>query len=67
VDEETTRLVLRLASENPRWGYRRIQGELMKLGIQLAGSTIARILKDHGNRCDWAQELPVQRRDRVFG
>jgi len=47
VDEETTRLVVRLASENPRWGYRRIQGELMKLGIRLAGSTIARILKDH--------------------
>src|ERR1700688_52467 len=42
VDEETTALVVRLASENPRWGYRRIQGELIKLGIRLAGSTIAR-------------------------
>jgi len=50
VDEETTALVLRLANENPRWGYRRIQGELIKLGIRLAGSTIARILKDHGCR-----------------
>jgi putative transposase len=48
VDEETTALVVRLASENPRWGYRRIQGELIKLDIRLAGSTIARILKDHG-------------------
>ena len=48
VDEETTALVVRLASENPRWGYRRIQGELIKLGIRLAGSTIARILQDHG-------------------
>ena len=48
VDEETTALVLPLANENPRWGYRRIQGELIKLGIRLAGSTIARILKDHG-------------------
>ncbi len=47
IDEETTMLVVRLATENPRWGYRRIQGELTKLGIQLAGSTIARILKDH--------------------
>jgi hypothetical protein len=47
VDEETTGLVLRLAIENPRCGYRRIQGELIKLGIRLAASTIARILKDY--------------------
>jgi hypothetical protein len=47
VDKETTALVLRLANENPRWGYRRIQGELITLGIRVAGSTIARILKDH--------------------
>jgi putative transposase len=48
VDEKTTGLVVRLAKENPRWGYRRIQGELIKLGIRLAASTIARILKEHG-------------------
>ena len=48
VDKETTGLVVRLASENPRWGYRRIQGELIKLGIRLAASTIARILKANG-------------------
>ena len=50
VDEDATGLVVRLAKENPRWGYRRIQGELIKLDIRLAASTIALILKDHGMR-----------------
>ena len=48
IDEETIALVVRLAKENPRWGYRRIQGELRKLGVRLAASTISRIMKDHG-------------------
>jgi putative transposase len=47
VDPETRALVQRLAKENPRWGYRRIQGELIKLGVRLAASTIAQIMKDH--------------------
>ena len=41
VDEDTTAVVVCLATENPRWGYRRIQGELLKLGVRLAASTIA--------------------------
>ncbi|WP_026423340.1 integrase core domain-containing protein [Actinokineospora inagensis] len=39
------RLVLRLATENPSWGYRRIHGELALLGITIAASTVWEILK----------------------
>lgn len=43
-------LVLRLARENPEWGYRRIHGELAGLGIRLAPSTVWEILKKAGIR-----------------
>jgi putative transposase len=45
---ELEALVLRLARENPRWGYGRIQGELRKLGHRLGRSTIRDLLKRAG-------------------
>jgi len=41
-------LVLRLVRENPSWGYRRIHGELLVLGVQVAASTVWEILQDAG-------------------
>ena len=45
---EIRQLVVRVAEENPTWGYTRMQGALKNLGHQVGRSTIARILKAHG-------------------
>ncbi len=44
----TVHVVIRLARENPTWGYRRIHWELSVLGIDLAPSSVWNILRRHG-------------------
>jgi putative transposase len=48
IDEKIRVLVLRLARENPRWGYQRIAGELNGLGIAVSATTVAKILRQTG-------------------
>src|SRR6266851_2987224 len=63
------KLVIRIATDNPMWGHRRVQGELVKLGHQIAASTVWQIL--HDARIDpaprrtgptWKQFLTTQAR-----
>ncbi len=48
VMQEIRRLVVRLARENSRWGYSRIQGSLKDLGHRVGRTTVSRILKSEG-------------------
>jgi len=50
VGQEIRDLVLRLAGENPAWGYRRVHGELTRLGHHVSEATVRRILRARGYR-----------------
>ena len=69
---ELRRLALRLAAENPTWGYRRIHGELRGLGHPIAASTVWQILNNAGidpaptrSEVTWSQfpAVPGRRRE----
>ena len=46
--DEIKALIVRMATENRDWGYRRIQGALSYLGYMVARGTVANILREHG-------------------
>ena len=48
LDQDVQQLSIRLARENPGWGYQRIKGELLRLGVQLSATAIRTTLRRHG-------------------
>jgi putative transposase len=48
LDDGAQQLIVRLARENPRWGYQRIQGELLRLGVRVSATAVRTTLRRHG-------------------
>jgi transposase InsO family protein len=61
IDDAIAALVVRMATDNPTWGYQRIRGELLTLGHRIGASTIRRILRRHR-----IPPAPVRRTDTTW-
>ena len=59
--QEIRALVVRIAKENPSWGYDRIQGALANLGHEISPTSVANILKEHG-----MEPVPQRRRQTTW-
>ncbi|CAM5716285.1 IS3 family transposase [Streptomyces griseomycini] len=69
ISDELRNLIIRLGSENPRWGARHVHGEVCRLGHTVSPTTVRRVLRDagldpaprrHPVRRKWSQFLKAQ-------
>src|SRR4051794_17648201 len=59
LDPDTVELVLRMARENPRWGYLRIVGQCRQLGVRVSATSVRRILRRHRSARHRAAAAPA--------